>query len=150
MSVFGDVGSGNDWWGLLSQGIDLAAQAFGPQPQMPTGIFPPQQQLQQFQAPMSPIPGLPAAGALGLGAAALGLLQGGMTGGAEGQFDVSDLLGAPQLFRATDSRIRPKARIDAVGPDGRCYTWLRAVPYGFKVRGTRVGGKRRHHHHRKR
>ncbi len=135
--LFGSVGS-IDFGGLIEQGLDVFQDYYygsindpgpggAPLPgtRSPSGTF--------------QTAGLgPAGGAVlgGLSAAALEAFFGGENG------DPSSA-----LFRATDARIIPRSRIDAVGPDGRNYTWLRAVPYGWKVRGTKVGGRRRHHHH---
>lgn len=131
-SIWGNVGSG-DIWGALEAGIDLAGQFFGQQAAP----------LVQGSRPgflPAVLAGPVARTVLGgaAGAAGVGLLEG---------FFGDDSPGAPALFTASESRILPRARIDAVGPDGRCYTWFRAVPYGWKVRGTKVGGRKRHHHH---
>ena len=137
-SVFGDSG-GIDWGGMLEAGLDVAQDwYYGSVAQPGPG-----------GAPVNrPPPGTYQTA--GMGPGALGALAG-MAGGA-----ASELIeywassgGDVALFKPTATTIRPVSRIDRVGPDGRCATWLLATPYRWKVRGTLVGG-RRHHHHRKR
>ena len=134
--LFGSIGS-IDVGGLLEQGLDVFQDYyFGSIDDPGPGGRPLNR----------PPPGtFQTAGVGGLGA--------GLAGGAAAALLESFLGGNGAadtgLFRATEARILPRARIDAVGPDGRNYTWFRAIPYGWKVRGTKVGGKKRHHHHRR-
>jgi len=53
------------------------------------------------------------------------------------------------LFRPATSSMKPRPvnKIQVMGPDGKCHTWLHATPKGWKVNATNVSGRRRHHHH---
>lgn len=111
--------------------IPLAQQFLGGgrQLQQPASFFPqaPQQAglgdfLQNLVDPQSP----------------LGQVLPGFPGGA----------GAPSgLFRQTMSRLAPVNEFAVIGPDGKCHTWLHAVPRGWKINKSNVTGRRRHHHH---
>ena len=133
--LFGSVGT-PDFYGALEAGINLAGNIWGG-PGSGTGAALPPVFMQQPPPSGRPLPAV-IAGTLGAGAVELASSFFGSNGDQAG------------LFRATAERVIPRARIDAVGPDGRCYTWFRAVPYGWKVRGTKVGGRKRHHHHYRR
>lgn len=132
--VFGDSG-GFDFGGLIETLGGVATSIWGPQGGggvQPMNIVQPQ------------FPGV----AAGVSPGVLGAVAG---TAASGLFELfSGGNGAPeagQFFKVSEQRLLPRARIDQVGPDGRSYTWFRAVPYGWKVRGTKVGGRKRHHHH---
>jgi len=42
---------------------------------------------------------------------------------------------------------RPVNKIQVMGPDGKCHTWLHATPKGWKVNASNVSGRRRRHSH---
>lgn len=151
-SVFGDAGS-FDFGGLVQSGIDIYQQLWGSNqpPIIMNGGFP------GTPGPPTPFPGppisvgqsgIPQVTQAGLPALIPGAL--GLAGGVLAETIQNWLTSSPDvgMFKPSGGeRIIPRSRIDAVGPDGRCYTWLRAIPYGLKVRGVRVDGRRRHHHH---
>jgi len=113
---------------------------------------------QALDAFTRPVPGLPA------GVTTAGLIPTsvirqipGIVGGLVGGELIESLVGGngggmPTLFKQSMTpsggvRNNPINELTVVGPDGKCHTWLHAVPKGWRVNKANVSGRRRHHHH---
>jgi len=53
------------------------------------------------------------------------------------------------LFRTPTASMKPRPvnKVQVMGPDGKCHTWLHATPKGYKVDAYNVSGRRRRHSH---
>ena len=144
--MFGQSGSSvGSGWDVFDQVLDTAGQIFGP-----GGIFGQAPAQAPWPAPGVMQPFLPAV--------VPPLVQGtigGLAGGALAEI-LPALLGGNgngamegQLFKAPTASMKPRPvnKVQVMGPDGKCHTWLHATPKGWKVNATNVSGRRRHHHH---
>jgi len=133
MSSSGGGGGGFDWpsssdvWDVAQTGIGILGSIFAPGAapvQIPAGPTMP-------QAPPPP-------SGVDVAAQLVQYLGGeGITGSGS------------QLFRPPTASMKPRPvnKVQVMGPDGKCHTWLHATPKGWKVNASNVSGRRRHHHH---
>jgi len=134
-------------WDIFSDVITTAGSIFGPGgafgQQLPTQMGPPI----IAQAPF--LPSIPAM------TPTIGGALGGLAGGALAEL-LPTLLGGNgngatggQLFKPPTASMKPRPvnKVQVMGPDGKCHTWLHATPKGWKINATNVSGRRRHHHH---
>ena len=133
---FDPIGGGGDsWWDQLQSGAV----------QLGTSI------IEQFNRP--PVPTQQAGVGTVLAGAAGGLATEGiealasyLSSGGNGAMTSAAPGG---LFRPPTASMRPRPvnKIQVMGPDGKCHTWLHATPKGWKVNASNVSGRRRRHSH---
>jgi len=124
-------GSGWDVWDAVETGIDILGNWLAPGPSSPS--LP--------QAPTAPqAPPIMENGGLAV-------LQQQFPGLFPGSSAAAAANGG--LFKPPMASMKPRPvnKIQVMGPDGKCHTWLHATPKGWKVNATNVSGRRRHHHH---
>ncbi len=126
---------------ILQAATPLALGLIRPEAFAPNTLLP----SQQF-GPAAVMAGAARAGA------ALGRNLPAILGGAVAGEVVSSVAGGGggdmTLFRQTATGVaRARNHFTTIGPDGKCHTWLHAVPKGWRVNASNVSGRRRHHHH---
>jgi hypothetical protein len=140
-----DTGGGWGWpslpdpWDLVQQGIGLLGGYLGQPAPAPRPGRPPGQMQTMPYGPAGP--SLPSAPPSGVDVLTDIVRYVGGEGGTAG---------GGGLFRPPTASMKPRPvnKIQVQGPDGKCYTWFRATPTGWKINASNVRGRRKHRHPR--